>query len=113
MYSMKVDASTANIPTSFDETAGSLMSAAVAAGNKISFINTTTKCIAWAIGSSLTTPVSTLSTNRNQGFIPPAPSGGCAGIVFDLQKASRGDRLYIRSDDAAAATTGIVRATIG
>lgn len=106
-YSHKVVASVNNIPTSYDETAGSLMFTG-ASTSVLEIINTTNSVLAIAVVSAPQTPVSSITSNRSQFYIPAAPTSGSAGWVKDNFKITLNDRVYLRSDSGSAVTTGSV-----
>lgn len=110
MYAATViDSSSTNIPTSFDETAGSLAIPVTPAGNKLLIINLTTHTLAFSLDPYAPAPSSSLTTNPNQCFVPPGDSTSVAKplllIGFDI---SQGSVLYLRSADGSAASSGKV-----
>ena len=112
MYGAIIDASSNNIPTTFDETAGSLIASSLPAGVRIAFVNTTESVLAFSVADYSAAPSSVIGTNRNQGYIPAAPTGGTASIVLDGIVVSNGGRIYVRSDTGSAVTAGELRVMI-
>lgn len=116
LQSYKVNAATSNIPTSFDTSAGSLISIASEAGavtSHVQVLNTTTEPLAISIvdNNNTTVPTTAVTTNLKQVYIPAAGTGSTSGAVLDGFGRGKGGKIYIRSDGSAA-TTGIVRVTI-
>lgn len=110
MFAHKIDSSASAIPASYDETAGSLMFTAPSAG-KLMVINSCTDDLAMTIvgKDNTATPVSTITSNRNQAYIPGAATGTKAGWVLDGIPIIQGQRVYLRSDTGGAVSSGIVR----
>lgn len=106
MYRAKVVASTNNIPTTFDTSAGSLIFTAPSAG-LLEIINTTNSVLIVAQTSHPTT-VPSNSDSKGQNYIPAAPTSGSAGWVKDGFIVTLGDKIYLRSDSGSAVTTGSV-----
>lgn len=97
-----IDASVNNIPTSYNATPGSLAINGCPSAGILVILNMTTSVIAVTVGTYPQIPVSTISSNRNQGFIPPAASTSLAsGIIVDSFFITQNDKLYIRSMDSA------------
>lgn len=108
MFAAKIVASTNNIPIAYDTTAGSLFFTAPSAG-KIEIFHSCNAVLAIAIAgrdAGVTPPNSTITTNRRQLYIPPAPTGGYAGWVKDGLPVNQGDKVYIRSDSGSPVTVG-------
>lgn len=101
MFAHKFDASSVNITSSFS-LANSILITCPA--SIVEILNTTTSLLAITIakGDSTVVPSAVLATNRQQLFIPPAPSGSAAGSVKDKMKVNTGDRLFIRTDTGTA-----------
>lgn len=106
MYAHELNSGVSTIPTSYDETAGSLMFAAASTG-QFEVINRTTSVLVMTfVGSDNTqTPNSSITANRHQAFIPPAPTGSSAGWVKDFYKVKQGDRIYLRAHSSSGATS--------
>jgi hypothetical protein len=110
MYAAKIVASTNNIPTTYDATAGSLVMTAPSAGH-LEVINTTTAVLAITIqskNSPAAIPASSLATNPQQAYVPAAPSGSAAGWVKDGVIIQQGDKIYLRSDSGSSVSSGTV-----
>lgn len=97
-----VDASINNIPTAYNNTAGSKVISESPSGGMISFINTTPEVLAYTVlnapGSQ--TPSSTLP--GRSGFIPSAPTGGAGFSVVDGIKITQGQSVFVRATSNAA-----------
>lgn len=101
-YGNIIDASSNNVPTSFDETAGSLLTSGAPSSGEMIFLNYTSAVLAVFSGKVASAPSSSLP--GKQAFIPAAPTGG-AGVGVLSIKVTQGDRIYIRSASGSAATT--------
>ncbi len=106
MYAHELNSAVNTIPTSYDETAGSLMFTAASTG-QFEVLNRTQSVLVMTFVSSTDTqtPVSSVTSNRHQCFIPPAPSGSSAGFVHDFFKVKQGDRVYLRAHSSSGATS--------
>jgi hypothetical protein len=105
MHAAIIDASLDAIPITFDETAGSLIISGCRAARHICFINKTDNVLAFSIGSFIAAPTSSVTTNRNQGFVPPQASTSLDHILI-----SNDTRVYIRSADGSSISAGAVYA---
>ena len=82
-----------------------------ASTGQLEVINRTESVLAMTFvpAENTATPVSSITSNRHQAYIPPAPSStSSAGWVKDFLKMKQGDRVYLRSDTGSAVTSGIV-----
>lgn len=110
-YSVKIVSGTNNIPTSFDETAGSLASSVFPSASRVAVLNYTSEILAFSLGEYTAAPSSSFSTNPNQ-VIVPAASGGNPGVaVLDEIGVGNNSRCYLRSEGSAA-TSGNVYVTV-
>lgn len=112
MYAV-IDASANNIPVAYDTTAGSRIINGAPSGGHITFYNSTSDFIGVCIQSAGTTavPSSVIGTNTSQYLIWPAPTGGAATTTADIFKIAKGDRVYIKTLNAAPMATGKVAVT--
>lgn len=111
MYTAKIDASSHNIPTAFDATAGSLIIAGAPSGGLLTVINTTDSILYITfLGSATRIPGSTLPGTCLS--IPAGPTGGSGVGAIDIVQVNKGDYIYVRTDNAAARTSGLVVVTV-
>ena len=112
MHTVIIDASSTNIPASFDNTAGSLVIDGSPSSGQLAVLSTATEFIAYTVGDFHQRPVSTITDNRNQGVIPRAPTDATSAYINDEFKITRGNKLYIRSLSGSAITSGLVYITL-
>lgn len=112
MYAV-IDASSNNIPVSYDTTAGSRIINGAPTGGHITLYNSTSDFIGVTVQAAGTTavPSSSISSNTSQYLIWPAPSGGAATTTADFFKIAKGDRVYIKTLNASPMASGKVAVT--
>ena len=107
MYGGTIDAAIDNVPIAFDATPGSLIISSSHAGKNLSIINKTDHVLAFTFGTEDIVPVTLLTTNRNQGFVPDRGYTTCDWILI-----SNKTNIYIRAADGSPISSGEIYAWV-
>jgi hypothetical protein len=112
MYTAKVVASTNNVPTAFDRTAGSLIISSAPSSGNLTIINTTDSIlyVVWGFYPGSSVPDSTIPGKMIS--VPAAPSGGAGVLSADKAKVMQGDSVFIMTDASTARSSGKVVASL-
>jgi hypothetical protein len=107
MYGGIIDATLNNVAITFDSSAGSLIIDSSSPGKNMSIINKTDHVLAFTFSGTEDVPESSLSLNRNQGFVPDRGYTTCDWILI-----SNRVKIYIRSADGFPITSGEIYAWV-
>ncbi len=110
-FTAKILSASNNIPTAFDETAGSLAASAVPAGRRLLVLNYTSEILMVSVGEYSAAPSSTLATNRNQIPVPAASSGNPGYTVLDEVLVGNQSKIYVRTEGSAASSGNVYFST--
>lgn len=105
-WTKKIISSSNNVPTSFDETAGSKLTG-IPASSRFMVLNYVEEILAISIGEFSAAPSSSLATNPNQLIVPAAVGDAPGYLVCDEILIGNNSTAYVRSEGSAGSTGSV------